>query len=120
MAMPRKKPAAITWTQSLDPAAVNEAFDEVTVDAHDEDEQHSGLFYSVAEEMTFPFSARVLGETVSVIGSEWPDGNELGIDLVCERNGEQHRIEARSVELLEPLPDGHLFLAAYLNWKRFA
>ena len=28
-------------------------------------------------------------------------------------------IEARSVELIEPLPKGHLCLAAYLLWKRF-
>jgi hypothetical protein len=34
------------------------------------------------------------------------------------RNGQRHRIEARSVDLLEALPDGHLYLAAYLMWKR--
>jgi hypothetical protein len=50
---------------------------------------------------------------------EWPENDEFGLDLVCERNGVKHRIEARSVELLEPLPKGHLFLAAYLAWKRF-
>ena len=58
-------------------------------------------------------------------GRSWTKGLDkqkndgFGLDLVCERNGQRHRIEARSVELLEPLPVGHLFLAAYLAWKRF-
>jgi hypothetical protein len=49
---------------------------------------------------------------------EWPEDDEFGLDLVCERAGKRHRVEARSVELIPPLPDGHLYLAAYLAWKR--
>jgi hypothetical protein len=44
--------------------------------------------------------------------------HEFGLDLVVERNGQRHRIEARSVNLLPPFPDGHLYLAAYLDWRR--
>lgn len=119
MAKSRKKPAAITWNKSLDADAVREAFAEATVDAYGDSEQHTSLYYTLKDQLAFPFPARVLGETVSVVGIEWPETDEFGIDLICERNGEQHRVEARSVELLKPLPDGHLFLAAYLNWKRF-
>lgn len=29
----------------------------------------------------------------------------------------RHAIPAGSVEISEPFPDGHLFLAAYLHWR---
>lgn len=119
MAKSRKKPAAAAWNNSLDEDAVREAFAEATVDAFGDSEQHVGLFHTIEQELEFPFPGRVIGENVSVVGVEWPDKHEFGIDLICERKGEQHRVEACSVELLEPLPEGHLFLAAYLQWRRF-
>ena len=67
--------------------------------------------------MAFPWQASVLGDTATVVGVEWPDNDRLGIDLVVEKNGKQSRIEARSVEMLPPYPEGHLYLAAYLLWK---
>ena len=71
------------------------------------------------ELLNFPFSAKVLGDVVTVVAIELPEDSEFGLDLVIERNGEQHRIDARSVELIKPFPDGHLTLAAYLQWRRF-
>lgn len=59
------------------------------------------------------------GETVTIVDMEWPKNDGFGLDLVVERNGQPHRIEARSVELLKPFPEGHLFLAAYLAWKKY-
>ncbi len=50
---------------------------------------------------------------------EWPENDGFGLDLVVERNGQRHRFEARSVELLKPFPEGHLILAAYLAWKKY-
>ncbi|MDB5387908.1 MAG: cytoplasmic protein [Planctomycetaceae bacterium] len=107
-----------SWIQGLDEQEVREALKEATVDAYGDDEQHTGLLTAIQDELVFPFRVSVLGEEVSVVDMEWPEGDEYGLDLVCERNGKRHRIEARSVELLKPLPEGHLFLAAYLDWKR--
>lgn len=114
----KSKTGGKSWTQGLDAKQVREALEEATVDAYGEDEQHSALLTAIEDELAFPFPAQVLGENVSVVGMEWPEGDGFGLDLVCERSGQRHRIEARSVELLEPLPDGHVFLAAYLDWKR--
>jgi hypothetical protein len=97
---------------------VQEALEDATVDAHDEYEQHSGLLTMVEQEVAFPFRAQVLGEEVDIVEMEWPEDDEFGLDLVCERGGKQDRIEARNVELIPPLPAGHLYLAAYLAWKR--
>jgi len=114
-----KKATCSDWTQQLDAEAVEAAMEEATVDANGVDEQHSGLLTVIGDELQFPFSAQVLGETVTIVDMEWPENDGFGLDLIVERNGQRHRIEARSVELLEPLPEGHLFLAAYLEWEKY-
>jgi hypothetical protein len=113
----KSKSRESSWTSNLDKQAIRDAFEEATVDAYGDEEQHSGLLTVIGDELAFPFSVKVLGEVVDVVGMEWPKNDSFGLDLVCERNGERHRIEARSVELLEPFPEGHMFLAAYLDWK---
>lgn len=114
-----KAKLATDWIEQLNPEEVEEAHENATVDAYGEYEQHTGFMTALEESLAFPFSAKVLGETLQVTGMEWPEGNEFGLDLLVERNGEAHRIDASSVELVAPFPDGHLTLAAYLKWRRF-
>ncbi len=106
-----------SWTQGLQAEDIRDAFQEATIDAYGDYEQHTSLLTALEDNLAFPFQAKVLGETVGIVGLKWPERDEFGLDLVCERNGEQHRIEARSVELQKPFPEGHLTLAAYLDWK---
>ncbi len=116
---PNKKSAATEWLDALDPEAIDEARENACVDAYGDYEQHTGFMTALEEVLHFPFSAKVLGEVVSVVAMKWPKDSEFGMDLVIERNGGKHRIDARSVEVLKPLPDGHLTLAAYLKWRQF-
>jgi len=115
---PANSQKPLRWTDQLDEAAVREAFEEACTDAYGEDEEHTGLLTAIEQELSFPFRAAVLGQEVDVVGMEWPEDDRFGLDLVIEREGERYRVEARSVELVEPLPEGHLYLAAYLAWKR--
>ena len=112
-----KSTESIKWYESLDKEAIKTAFEDATVDAYGDDEQHTGLFHVIAEDIEFPFQGSVLGDEVTVVRAEMPDSDRLGIDFVVEKNGKQSRIECRSVELLPPFPEGHLYLAAYLWWK---
>jgi hypothetical protein len=59
---PKPKSGSGTWTDGLDPEEVQAALEDATVDAHDEDEQHSGLLMMVQQDVAFPFRAKVLGE----------------------------------------------------------
>ncbi len=117
MAKSGKKAKADLWTDGLDKAEVEQALEDATVDSNGEDERHSGLLTAIQDELEFPFQVQVLGETVTVVDMEWPEKDEFGLDLVVERAGQRHRIEARSANLLPPFPRGHFYLAAYLDWK---
>ena len=106
------------WIDTLDPKEIAAAYEEATVDAHDEDELLTGLITTAEEALEFPFPAKVMGQAVQVVDSEWAERDAPGLDLIVEFEGEQHRIAARNVELLPPLPDGAVFLAALLDWKQ--
>ncbi len=113
-----RKTKPTKWTDQLDRDLVCAALEDACVDAYDEYEQHTGLLTMIQDQVEFPFRAKVLGEEVNVVDMEWPEDDEFGLDFVCERDGQRHSVEARSVELVPPYPDGHLYLAAYLDWKR--
>lgn len=118
--MPAKskaKRSSKKWWEKLDADEIREARQEAIVDAYDEYEQHSGLVAVIQDELQFPFRAKVLGEELEIVDVAWPEGG-FDLDLICVRDGNKYPIEARNVELLEPLPPGHLYLAAYLDWKR--
>jgi len=117
MAKSRKKSTTPRWTDGLDETEVGEALVNATVDAHDAYEQHTGLLTAIQDELEFPFKVQVLGDIVTVLEMVWPENDEFGLDLVVKRNGQRHCIEARSVNLVPPFPDGHLYLAAYLDWR---
>ncbi len=111
------KPIEIKWMDSLDDAEIQEASEEACVDSYDEHEQCSGLVTMAMEELDFPFPAKVLGESVSVVDATSPKHDTFGLDLVVEYKIKRYTIAAGSVELIKPLPEGHLYLAAYLRWR---
>ncbi|MEX1027407.1 MAG: hypothetical protein WD049_05285 [Candidatus Paceibacterota bacterium] len=111
----KKKPAK--WTDSLDPDEVEEAFQEAVVDCYGEDERASGVLMMAQQELQVPFKVRIFGEELDVVDVQAAQDDARGLDLIVERRGERYPVEARSVDLCEPFPDGHLFLAAYLLWK---
>ncbi len=48
---PKSKSGSGKWTDGLDPKKVDEALEDATVDAHDEDERHAGLLDAVQDEL---------------------------------------------------------------------
>ena len=115
---PSKPSSPTAWIDTLDPEEIAAAYEEATVDAHDEEEQHMGLITVAEEALEFPFQAKVMGQVVQIVDSAWADRDTFGLDLIAEIDGQQHRIAAQSVELIPPLPEGAVTLAAYLDWRR--
>jgi hypothetical protein len=115
---PSKPLSPTAWIDTLDPEDIAAAYEEATVDVHDEEELQTGLITMAQESLEFPFSAKVMGQVVQIVDSEWAERDAFGLDLIVEKDGGRHRIAARSVELIQPLPKGAVVLAAYLDWRR--
>ena len=104
-----------TWLTKCDDADIEEACEEATVDCYG-DEQGAGLVDMAIQELVFPFAAVVLGQQVSVVDASPSRNAGFGVDLIVEYGKKQFAISASSIELCDPFPEGHLYLAALLVW----
>lgn len=98
------------------PRQLDKLIQEATVDCYNEEEQATGLFTMIEENLALPFSTRVLGVEVSVVAVEMDDDGSL--DAVCERGGERQRIGLTNLPLPSPPPSGAEWIAAYRRWAR--
>ncbi|MGB7345143.1 MAG: hypothetical protein WBD20_13095 [Pirellulaceae bacterium] len=103
------------WLTKCDEADINEAYEEATVDCYG-DEQAAGLVDMVIQELVVPFAADVLGQRVEVVDAVPARNAAWGVDLIARFDNKQFPISASSIELCEPFPEGHLYLAALLVW----
>jgi Calcium binding len=87
---------------------------EITVDAHDEDEQLMGFENAFDEEANFPLPGTVVGEQVNVlhVGAA---GNRRELIATCERNGHRYTIALLDINL-DTDPTTSRLLAAYHRW----
>lgn len=113
--MPKK--SSTPWWKTLDSDDVRTAFEEATVDCYGDDEVFSGLIEMAIQEIQLPARGRVLGLDVELIELNYASDSPRDVDFVCKHNGEQFNIAARSVEFVDELPDGHLFLAALMDYQ---
>lgn len=95
-------------------AHLDELIEEATVDCHDEDEQVRGLFAVMEENLALPFMTPILGVDASVAAIEMDDYGR--IKAVCERDGQQQRIDLADLPLPSPPPSGVEWIAAYRRW----
>ena len=96
------------------PAQLDALIEEATVDCYDEEEQASGFFTVIDDNLALPFTTRILGIEASVAAVEMDDYGR--IRAVCERNGEQQRIDLIDLPLPSPPPSGAEWIAAYRRW----
>jgi hypothetical protein len=96
------------------PAKLDELIEEATVDCEDEEEQLSGFFSIMEENLGLPFMTPILGVDASVASIEMDDSGR--IKAVCERDGQQQRIDLLDLPLPSPPPPGVEWIAAYRRW----
>ena len=95
-------------------AQLDELIEEATVDCYDEEEQATGFFAVIEDNVALPFTTRILGVDASVAAIELD--NDGRIKAVCERSGEQQRIDLIDLPLPSPPPSGAEWIAAYRRW----
>jgi hypothetical protein len=98
------------------PRQLDKLIEEATVDCYSEEEQASGFFNMIEENLALPFATRVLGVEVSVVAVEMDDDG--GVKVVCEHGGERQRIGLTDLPLPSPPPAGAEWIAAYRRWVR--
>lgn len=94
------------------PRQLDELIEEATVDCHNEEEQATGFFTMIEENLALPFATRVLGVEASVVAVEMDDDG--GLKAVCERGDERQCIGLTDL----PLPSGAEWISAYRRWVR--
>ena len=105
---------------NLTAADLDELIDEITVDAHGEDEQLWAFRQTFEDDIAVPCDARVIGEAVQVMKFDYDGNNRRGLTATCRRaDGTKHVVAASDVVI--PLsPPGAPYLAAYRKWMGLA
>lgn len=74
---------------------------EATVDAYGDDEQFSGVLDTLGENLPFPFTAQIVGETVTVIGLD-ENASSLSRGIVARVQRENKEYKVGLAELTVP------------------
>lgn len=90
--------------------------EEATIDCHDEDEQATGLFTMLEENLALPFETTVLSVVVKVDAVNLRERGH--IVAICIRDGIRQAIAIHDLPLPAPPPAGADWIAAYRRWLR--
>jgi len=88
---------------------------EATVDCYNDEEQLTGLFTLIEDNLALPFETNVLGVPVTVAGVDLTEG---GIVAICQRDGVRQAIPLLQPPLPAPTPGGAEWIEAYRRWTR--
>jgi hypothetical protein len=95
-------------------ARLDAMIEEATVDCYNEDEQVTGLFTLIEDNLALPFQTTVLGMAVSVVGVDVRDNGQIA--AICSRDGRRQAIPILDLQLPAPPPDGADWIEAYRRW----
>lgn len=103
----------MTPARQADPDLDN-LIDEITVDAHDQDEQLMGFENAFDEDANFPCTGTVIGQKVEVLSVSRAN-NRQELIATCQRNGRRYEIALLDIDLQADSATSRL-LAAYRRW----
>ncbi|MET7712297.1 hypothetical protein [Streptomyces sp. NPDC005407] len=90
--------------------------EEATIDAYGDDEQLTGLFTMIEENLAVPFTTTVLGVEANVVGVDLTDDGR--VVARCARGSALQSIGILDLMLPEPAPEGSQWIEAYRYWVR--
>lgn len=95
-------------------ARLDALIEEATVDCYNEDEQVTGLFTMMEDNLALPFQTTVLGVAVSVVSVDLAASAE--IVAVCSRDRTRQAIPILDLPMPMPEPAGSEWIEAYRRW----
>ncbi|WP_329394500.1 hypothetical protein [Streptomyces melanogenes] len=99
-----------------DPAMLDALIEQATVDAYGEDEQVTGFFSMIEENLALPFTTTVLGVETNVAGVDLTEDGRIVAH--CTRGSVRQNIGILDLPLPEPAPEGSRWIEAYRHWTR--
>lgn len=103
----------MTPLRRADPELDN-LIDEITIDAHDQDEQLMGFENAFDEDANFPCPGTVIGQKVKVLSVSRAN-NRQELIATCQRDGRRYEIALLDIDL-QADPATTRVLAAYRRW----
>ena len=88
--------------------------EEITVDAHDEDEQLMG-FENAFDEAKFPCPGTVVGQDIEVLSVTIAD-DRRDLLAICQRNSKRYQIALLDIDIHADAETSRL-IAAYRRWS---
>jgi hypothetical protein len=96
-------------------AKLTAMIEEACIDAYGDEEQLTGLYTMIEENLRLPFDTEVLGMSVKVVSVEMTDSGRIA--AICERGGRRQRVLLEDLPLPSPPPPGADWIAAYRLWS---
>jgi Calcium binding len=96
-------------------ARLDAMVEEATVDCYNEDEQLTGLFTMIEDNLALPFQTTVLGMAVSVVNVDLSDSGQ--IVAMCSRDELRQAIPILDLPMPVPSPPGAEWIEAYRRWS---
>jgi hypothetical protein len=90
---------------------------EATIDCYNAEEEWQGFVCMLEENVVYPFTAKVIGETVEVTGLE-SASQGFGVVAVCQLKGKEYPIDLTSLEWTKQRPKGFEWIEAYFEWLK--
>jgi hypothetical protein len=88
--------------------------EQATVDCYNDDEQITGLYTMIADNLATPFPTRILGVDVTVEDVDLR--GRYDIVAICARGTLRQAIPILELPLPTPPPDGAEWIDAYRHW----
>jgi uncharacterized small protein (DUF1192 family) len=93
---------------------LDDLIDEITVDAHDQDEQLMGFENAFDEDANFPCTGTVVGQEVEVLSVSRAD-NRQELIATCQRHERRYEIALLDLDINAD-PATERLIAAYRRW----
>jgi hypothetical protein len=91
--------------------------EEATVDCYNEGEAWQGFVCVLEENVSCPFTAKVLGETVEVTALRGSQRGP-GVEAICQYKGKDYPIDITSLEWPKQKPQRFEWIEGYFEWLK--
>jgi hypothetical protein len=90
----------MSWKFKTSQKQLDKMLEEALVDAYGDEEQFSSIVVTLDDNLPIPFDAKVVGETVEVIGiDEQHSGLGRGVVAIVRRGEKEYRVSLAELEI---------------------